>query len=163
MRNDTYPIFTIAKVVEGEKGLGLVGSVSSEYCKNEKWLDDNWLGYLKDDESIFHGRWRSENDQWKFLVDLEDARGMDFNENQNFTVFDGYWGERVELVTNRNIQWQNAFYQEEGNHDHCAICWATLSERENQKHMRGDGEVAVCLSCFESYIKPRSFGFIVCA
>jgi hypothetical protein len=160
-----YPKFKIHKVKEEANGLELVGNLSSDSCGNEKWIDDNWLGYLKDNDFMVYGRWHKDNGEWKFFVKSEDASGVDFTVGQEVTVFDSYWGERVELVLNRKIKWREAIYKAKVNwdHDHCAICWATISEIENREYMLGDDRVEICLSCFESYIKQNSFGFIGCA
>lgn len=160
-----YPTFKIQSIKAEAGTIELVGILSSDSCKDEKWVDDNWLGYLKDKAFMLSGRWHKDNDKWKFLVQVEDASAAALYVGLEVTVFDSYWGERAELVSNKNVEWKEMSYKAKGSwdHDHCAICWATISESENTVYMLGDDREEVCLNCFESYIKQRSFGFIGCA
>ena len=128
----------------------------------------------------------------------------------SYPIFDGYWGERAELVLDSQRVWNlqrflpsDAFATQDGStrivrpadsgdreqrrmyldseeshdacdqggarieggwdHEHCAICWETISQASNCQH---DGYVDqngiwVCISCFDSYVAPKSLAFPV--
>jgi hypothetical protein len=157
-----FPTFKINQVIKADKGLELTGNISSDSFKGQKWVDDNWIGSLRIDNLIVFGRWHKQNSDWKFRVDFEDSSKVNFSVGQEVELIDGYWGERVELVIDKNIKWKEAAYSatDRSDHDHCLICWATISEIENRQYMLANERTAVCLDCFETYIKQDSFGFI---
>lgn len=41
-------------------------------------------------------------------------------------------------------------------HEHCGLCWTTISEQENDQH-KGytDGKDWVCAECYDKYILPH--------
>jgi hypothetical protein len=46
-----------------------------------------------------------------------------------------------------------------GRHDHCRVCWWTLSECDDPAANQGytyDGRTWVCVECFDRFIGPRS-------
>jgi hypothetical protein len=157
-----FPTFKINEVTNTENSLELTGRISSDSFNGHKWVDDKWVGSLKVNDSIVFGRWHKQNNDWKFAVDQEDSSKADFYVGQEVALIDGYWGERVELVVDKSINWKEATFSatERNNHDHCLICWATISEFENKRYMLANERVAVCLNCFENYIKQNSFDFI---
>ena len=91
-----------------------MGILSSDSSKDEKWVDDNRLGYLKDGGLMPYGRWHKDNDRWKFLAQVEDASNAALDVGREVTVFDGYWGERVGLVSNKGIEWKEMSYKSKG-------------------------------------------------
>jgi hypothetical protein len=158
-----FPSFKINQVIKAEKGLELTGIISSDSFRGHKWVNDKWVGSLRINDSMVFGRWYKQNSDWKFVVDFEDIPKADFSVGQKVELIDGYWGERVELVIDKSIRWKEAIYSatDRNNHDHCFICWATVSEIENKQYMLANERVAVCLNCFKVYIKQGSFDFIV--
>jgi hypothetical protein len=80
-----------------------------------------------------------------------------------YRYFDGYWGERARLVLDPGLTWgEHDFVQKASNdHDHCAICWATISMIENTNHMRSSSGAAICHGCHQGYVLRRSIDFIV--
>lgn len=41
-------------------------------------------------------------------------------------------------------------------HEHCALCWDTISEHEDDQHEGyTDGKDWLCIECFDKYIAPR--------
>lgn len=158
-----FPTFKINEVIKTEKGLKLTGSISSDSFNGHKWVDEKWTGSLRINDSLVFGRWHKQNSGWKFVVDPEDLLKIDFFVGQEVGLIDGYWGERVELVVDKSIKWKEATYSatDRNDHDHCLFCWATISETENRQYMLANDRVAVCLSCFETYVKNGSFDFII--
>lgn len=157
-----FPTFKINQIVKTEKSLELTGSISSDSFNGHKWVDDKWTGSLKVNESIVFGRWHKQNSVWKFAVDSEDTSKVDFSIGQEVELIDGYWGERVELVIDKSINWKEAAFSatDRIDHDHCLICWATISEIENRQYTLANERTAVCLNCFETYVTKGSFDFI---
>ncbi len=103
--------------------------------------------------------------------------------------FDGYWGERAVIVLNEALQWRKETFktgdairyymvrdgdtlrpylgdgqpeiEAGGNtHNHCDICWATISESENHQYMRSSNDDGICVDCFRKYVGQRSIGFV---
>lgn len=142
--------------------LELTGSISSDSFDGQKWVDDKWVGSLKINDSMVFGRWYEQSSDWKFIVDAEDILKADFITGQEIELIDAYWGERVELVIDKSIQWKESVYSatDGDDHDHCLICWATISENENRRHLKADERVTVCLKCFEIYVRQNNLNFI---
>lgn len=157
-----FPTFKISEVIKAEKGIELTGNISSDSFNGHKWVDDKWAGSLRVNNSIVFGRWHKQNSDWKFVVDAEDSPKANFSLGQKVELIDGYWGERVELVIDKSIKWKEAAFSatDRNSHDHCLICWATISEIENKLYMFANERIPVCLNCFESYIKQGNFDFI---
>jgi hypothetical protein len=156
-----YPKFTIREIQDNQGRIELLGQLSSTQCDGQKWIDVKWLGFLQDREHLFYGRWHNAGNLWRFVFErvYEEA---DLQLGQELVVYDGYWGERVELVLNKNIDWREALFKAKRDHDHCAICWVTISQEENREYKLGDSRNAVCLNCFENYIQRKDVGFITC-
>lgn len=157
-----FPRFKINEVIKTDKCLELTGSISSDSFNGHKWVDNKWVGSLRVEDSIIFGRWHKQHSEWKFVVDTEDNSKVDFFIGQEVELVDGYWGERVELVIDKSIRWKEATYRatDRNDHDHCLICWATISETENKQYILANERIAVCLNCFENYVKNDSFDFI---
>jgi hypothetical protein len=158
-----FPTFKINKVIKAEKGIELTGSISSDSFNGHKWVDDKWVGSLRINDSMVFGRWHKQNSDWKFVVDSEDNSKSDFSVGQEVELIDGYWGERVELVIDKSIKWKETAFSEKGSntHDHCFFCWATIAEIENRQYLLANERLAVCLNCFENYVRKGNFDFIV--
>lgn len=156
-----YPTFKITEIIDNPNGLEIKGNLSSVTYKNEKWIDNDWLGFVKDGNSMIYGRWKEDDSDWKFFVKQEDILESNLQVGKEVIVFDGYWGERVEITIDKNINWQESIYTTKDNHDHCFICWKTISKFENQKFMLGDYRIKVCLECYKQFIKPSNLDFIV--
>jgi hypothetical protein len=158
-----YSKFTIKERLDNRGRIELLGQLSSRQCREQQWIEDRWLGYLQHQERIFYGRRHKAGDLWRFTFE-QGYEEVKLQPGRELIAYDGYWGERVELVLNKEIEWQEAQFKVRGewDHDHCAICWATISEEVNREHRLGGGKDAVCLSCFENYIRRKDIGFITC-
>ena len=137
----------------------IVGSVSSTQLGDETWVADRYLGYLKQGDSLFFGRWHAAGQDWKFTLDKSETN-EDLPASDEFQILDGYWGERAELVLNTNLDWQPDRWEIQNDHDHCAICWATISTIENQTHFCASTGQCVCNACYDSYVRTRALTFI---
>jgi hypothetical protein len=157
-----FSIFKINEVIKAGKELELTGIISSDSFNGQKWVDDNWVGYLKVNDLMVFGRWNRQNSFWKFAVDSEDVSKADFFVGQEVEIIDGYWSERVELVIDKSIKWRELAYSpaDKNDHEHCLICWATISKNENSRYALANERTAVCLNCFETYVKKGNFDFI---
>lgn len=154
-----FPTFKINQVVKAEKGLELTGVISSDSFDGHKWVDDKWVGALMANDSMVFGRWHKQDGDWKFAVDPEEVSKAGFSAGQEVELIDGYWSERIEVVIDKSIEWIAAAYAGD-DHEHCLICWATISEFENSRYMLANERTAVCLNCFETYVKQGDFDFI---
>jgi len=150
------PRFHVHKV-ESEP-LRLVGRLSSTEYGSEKWVRPGWLGDLRVGNRFVTGRWAEANPLWTFSP--KDANALQtIGELREFEVFEGYWAERAELVLDESLNWADTAWTDSSDHDHCRICWATISSKENTRHFAASPSSRVCLSCYSLYVKPRSIDF----
>ena len=119
----------------------------------------------------------------------EDLRYL--RNNRSYPRLDGYWGERTELVCDRSRGWRErrfeaadavGFSADRGHmirkmsdslpaggtiieggwdHEHCEICWATISPAGEPIGMFAEPDHWVCCNCYHRFIVPRSLDFIV--
>ena len=107
-----------------------------------------------------------------------------------YLVLNGYWGERAALVLTPDNRWaKTPFIPSKANavhipgsgtvmtdagkplsaqkdervwdHEHCAICWATISEHPNTQSYgyRNQDDIWVCQNCYQKYVVKRSVEF----
>ncbi len=103
-----------------------------------------------------------QNDKWSFFLNKNEILKINFEVGEKYTVFDGYWGEKLELVLDEDRKWQKHRFvaTEKFTHDHCFFCWITICEIENQNFM-SDGEGQnVCMKCFKHFVKEKSLEFM---
>lgn len=160
--NTLFPRFSVAAVSPSPPRARLIGSVSSVRFGRETWVGDRYLGYLKHGSFLAPGRWHLGKDHWEFALDqpqhLNDLEGI-----PELEVLDGYWGERVALVLDARAKWTTDQWSEKVGHEHCTICWATISESENRDHFVATSGERVCAPCYREYVSSRSLGFIAAA
>ena len=154
----SFPTFIVIERRTDE----LVGSVSSTKVGGETWVADRYPGFLKHGDSLFPGRWHSAGENWKFALDKAQTNES-LPASDEFQILDSYWGERVELVLNRRIVWRDNQWTVPDDHDHRAICWATIAVGENQNHFVATTSERVCRSCYEAYVSTRALTFIAVA
>ena len=132
-----------------------------------------------------------QTDGFAAIFETGDAHAGDLlQEGQTYSIFDGYWGERAELVLDGTRNWQRRSFEPSTgiwnpvsgvlkkatqrtedpkeslksgawDHEHCAICWTTISRAERELHEGyvDQNGVWVCVSCFETYVAPKSLAF----
>jgi hypothetical protein len=102
-----------------------------------------------------------------------------FRIGSTYPLFDGYWGERTELVLDSSRNWQRiefqprdgVLYHNDGrvevieggwDHEHCSICWENISpdQPDNKYGYFDQNNDWVCQSCYEKYVIPKSLDFI---
>jgi hypothetical protein len=159
LRIMSFPKFTIFDVQGSGDRLQIFGSISGVQYGRETWIGDQYVGYLFRKKPLAFGRWHAVGQRWKFsteglLVSKLPSPG------DAVEVLDGYWGERAELIFNENASWTIARYSQPDDHEHCFICWATISKLSNVEHMRWTKHTSVCMSCYNEYVKRRSLDFI---
>jgi hypothetical protein len=157
-----FPTFHVIERRLDDDQVALLGSVSATEAAGNTWVADRYLGYLKHGDSLVYGRWHSAGDHWKFVVDKsQNTSGL--SDGNEFEILDSYWGERVELVLNRGITWRPDSWTKSDDHDHCSICWATISIAQNENHFLATTHDRVCTSCYKAYVRPRALDFIAAA
>ena len=128
--------------------------------KEQKWVDDDWLGFLLKDNVLFYGRWhKTENDVWDFVL-LKQYDINLFQCGEVLDILDGYYGERAEIVLDKTRTWKQELYTNQENHDHCNVCWATIDTKSEKNFMKSDKNDVVCMKCFKEYVKINSLNFI---
>lgn len=104
-----------------------------------------------------------------------------FQIGRQYTYFDGYWGERVEIVLNEARHWERILFQpsdaerihydenhneiieivKDGwDHEHCAIDSQNISLEVNSYSYQDQFGIWVCNDCYEKYILQKSLDFI---
>ena len=150
------PHFRVLKVEQGP--LRLIGDLSSTRYGSETWVQSGWLGDLRIGSRFLRGRWSEAGACWAFSPEDQNALET-VAEVRDFHVFDGYWGERAELVLDESLNWRDAIWSNPDDHDHCRICWGTISSEENTSHFAASAQVRVCPTCHSSYVQPRNIDF----
>jgi hypothetical protein len=157
--NSTFPVFRVGRVVSAESRARLSGAVTATRRGSETWIGDKHWGYLKRGDLLVRGRWHAASDHWEFVLE----QGADINLLEGATeveVLNGYWGERAQLVLATSLSWQSDVWLDEADHDHCAICWATINVFTHREHFRASSGERICACCYGDYVKRRSLAFI---
>lgn len=153
-------------------------------------IKPKWVGVLVNRKhQCFQGRFTSVNqDLGIFVFRLDDAaKCPEFHKGDIVYFFDGYWGERVEIVLDRNTDWREKKFDsgigikignmlrklkpgeavpdgaeamENGwDHEHCEICMETISEKTDSG-FQNKLDQWICKMCFTRYYSEVSLGFI---
>lgn len=155
-----FPKFRIAETVATDTVVKLIGTITATQWCGQRWIGERYYGYLKHGDFLAEGRWAALNDRWEFtLARPTDVEGLDGASEVD--VLDGYWGERAALVLDSGATWGAETWPADEDHDHCAICWAKIWERENREHYSASDGVRVCPACYRSFVERRDLGFIV--
>jgi hypothetical protein len=152
-----FPKFSVQRVEHSPPAL--VGQLSSTAFESETWVRDGAIGVLRSGATFISGRWQSTEAAWLFAPDNATAlHGL--RPPCEFDVFDGYWGERAELVLDQTLIWQAAIWLDAADHDHCRVCWNSISATENSAHFVAAAHLRVCAECHAAYVRGRSLSFI---
>ena len=138
--------------------LRLVGELSSTVYESQTWIQAGWLGDLRVGSRFVTGRWSEAGPSWVFSPADPNALEI-IAAVREFEVFEGYWGERAELVLDASLDWRESTWSDPNDHDHCRICWAAINSGENTRHFAASAHLRVCLTCHSSYVQPRSIDF----
>ncbi|MCP3929739.1 MAG: hypothetical protein GY705_11630 [Bacteroidetes bacterium] len=158
-----YPVFQIIEVSTKNDTTILSGTLDRIKQGKENWIGDCFIGSLMKGKIIAFGRWfKKENDVWEFHFDKEEKGKLHLEANESIYAIDGYWGERAEITLDETIEWKKCLFFTEGNwdHEHCAICWSTISENENQEYFIGNNKHPICIECYRNHIQPRDISYI---
>ena len=169
------PTFTVLHV-DVDNGR-LLGTVSTSCHWDGSGLES---GDLHIGEAIIEGRWTRRADLWIFQPVrrvISEREGTvevmpspeslpPLGSNREFDVWDGYWGERAELVLDRTLKWEARHWtaedQEAHDHRHCIFCWANIDghvDAENCFQDFFDCGYPACPPCYRRFVEPRSLDF----
>ena len=155
-----FPKFDVQTIADLDKNLRLIGSIDHVNVGTSTWVGDGYLGYLFQERPIYYGRWHACGNTWEFAVSRTiDVMVRPFR-GQTFSVLDGYWGERAEIILDETLAWTEQCYEEPDDHTHCDICWATIQPDENSRFMTSSANDELCMACYSKYVGPRSLAFI---
>jgi len=157
-----YPEYTIKFVDENESSLTVLGLLNRTFQGKEQWIKDGWVGTLKKGNKIAFGRWSKSDELWCFKFDDEERDKIIVTPGEVVFAIEGYWGERVEIVVDEDIIWKQCEFhaEKEWDHDHCAICWASISEHENTIYFLGNDRHPVCSECYNKHVKTKDISFV---
>ena len=173
MNMDDLPIFVVTEIQQDAPQL--TGKVY-------RW---HWVGeghyaylYLGDDKFVI-GKFCNVEESNKITSFTFEEPDLvpDIKPGDSIQYFDGYWGQRAKIVFDHTLDWQKTLFEPHDtiaiypdgtkedmpggwDHDHCEICWATISKNKNQNFMNSDQDDCVCLACFGDYIEPKNIDFI---
>lgn len=153
------PTFTPERADEADQKIQLIGEVSAEAYMGQNWIGERWIGYIgRVGEPPVEGRWFQENGRWKFVSDNPNTSR--FRLGEQLQVYDGYWGERAYIVL-APMKWTEGKFEakKEWDHDHCGICWATISTDEST-YFRSSERDVICPVCYTQYVQLHSLAFI---
>jgi hypothetical protein len=138
--------------------LRLIGELSNTRYGSQTWIRSGWLGDLRVGSRFVRGRWSEADGRWVFAPNDQNALET-IAELREFDVFDGYWGERAELVLDESLTWRETDWSDPEDHDHCQICWDTINLNENARHFKVFAAVRICPACYSNYVEPRNVDF----
>ena len=170
---DDLPVFVVTSIQPDSPQL--MGEVS-------KW---DWVGeghfaylYLGDDQ-IVEGKFRNVNESTKSVAFAfsQPESVPEIKSGASIPFFDGYWGERAKIVLDKSLEWKeipfkprDAIHTYPGgrkevipggwDHEHCEICWATISLSENPNFRESSQGHKVCLDCYGNHITSRNIDFM---
>jgi hypothetical protein len=155
----SYPILRVVKIHNLQGEIKVIGKFNFLKGVNEGFC------YLQGDDGKFiHGKIISLSKWFKkatFIVAKEFSSTTP-KEGCSYKYFDGYWGERAEIVLNENYKWSKKQYKQRGNwdHDHCSINWETIDENTNPVYYENNVSDMICENCYKKYIVKRDISFI---
>lgn len=150
------PRFRVRKIEQ--QPVRLIGELSSTHYGSETWVQAGWIGDLRVGNRFVTGRWSEAESEWAFSP--ENASALEtIGAAREFPVFEGYWGERAEVVLDESLNWSESTWSDPTDHDHCRVCWATISSEGNTLHFAASPTLRVCPACYSSFVRPRSIDF----
>ncbi|MEW6026128.1 MAG: hypothetical protein AB1599_02385 [Planctomycetota bacterium] len=173
MKIDNVPELTI-NAITNKKGETIFDIRVNKW----KWIaEDYWAFILLDDYSFIEGQFKDVNQKKltaKFITKIKIDNKIQCNKFYPYLA--GYWQERAEIVLDKSLRWSPVNFEPRDaikhkndgstetikngwDHEHCNICWATISLHENTSYMKSNKNHDICLECFEKYIKQRSIEF----
>ncbi len=66
----------------------------------------------------------------------------------------------VSKATNQNMPADSTLIKGGWDHEHCNICWETISPQTDPVAMFSEPEHWICQKCYDSFVVPRSLDFI---
>ena len=149
---------------------GLLGTVSCETVEIQgeprAWVSDGALVFLVCDRQVYEGHWHRDGVDWIFAP--RESTGEIPADSVEFSVFDAYWGKRVQLVFEESLSWEKQTWTTDG-HDHCAICWESINALPGSaEHFAADGNDGIrfhssersCVKCYDEYISRNDTSFV---
>jgi len=138
-----------------------------------------WLYILLPDEKIIEGRLSDVDLKGMKCNFTSEIAGIDIEIKPGiYEYLDGYWGERAAIVLDSRRIWNKVFFKprdaiktmlqsgdqklvKDGwDHEHCCVCWATISRNEQSCYMVSDKKDCLCLSCYENYVAKKDLSFV---
>ncbi len=157
MQTNGLPVFTVSTVEPNSPQLK--GEVS-RWC----WIGEEHIAYLLlDDGSCVEGKFLnvSEADQSASFAFKNPDAALRVKPGESVRYLDCYWGERARIALDPSLDWKLQVSPHGNTHDHCEICWATISEEDTPSYMKSSGDNSVCLDCFRNHVEARNLDFIV--
>lgn len=181
------PVFTIVEHHSAEHVV--VGALSDTSYADQTWVSDGWIGFLLSGDALVPGRWHAREDLWAFAPATPEAIDS-LSVDQKWTVLDGHWGERAEIVLDVSREWRMRHFEPSdavrvrgpkaswlapasdsgaGNggliqggwdHEHCAIDWETIGVGGQPDGYFSEPDTWVCQRCYRRFVEPRSLDFI---
>ena len=79
----------------------LIGTLSATRYGSQTWVQSGWHGDLRVGNRLVTGRWSQADSEWAFTPESPSALET-IGAAREFPVFEGYWGERAELVLDQS-------------------------------------------------------------
>jgi len=173
MRIQDLPIFTVDEVESD-------GSQLKGRASRWQWVGEGHIAFMLVGSScLIQGKFRNVDEATRRVsFAATDASALaQIGPRACLPFLDGYWGERAVLVLDTSLGWEEAAFAARDavehhtngktevitggwDHEHCAICWANISEHENKRFMKSSRDDPICLDCFSKYVRAKSLDFI---
>jgi hypothetical protein len=151
-------MFKVSEITDDRTLVGTVDkTVVTTNSGSHRWVGDGQPGFLRNAETVLLGRWKQRANLWEFAVDTSQET---IAWQSEYAVLDHYWGDRARLVLDEQLEWSKKTWQDEIDHDHCAICWQPIGAGgELAYYDHGDID-RVCSGCYQTHVERRDTSFI---
>jgi len=162
------PQFTITEV---DSAGTYVGDITGTMVGEQRWIGDKDIGYLttdlNDHAAYVRGCWSEpvggSNTGWRFtpakLADLNQSVST-FSVDETLHTLDVYWGERAIVCLNSALTWNEKTWIDPADHDHCFLCWATISATEGSLYFDSSDIEVACENCFQQHVVKKDLSFL---
>ena len=173
MNMDGLPVLLVSEVQKDSPHIR--GKVSRWH-----WVGEGHIAYLYlGGDQFVEGKFRNVNESTSSVsFAFKHPNSVpDIKPGESLRYLDGYWGERCLIVLDRSRDWREFTFEPRDaiktfhdgrkeeipggwDHEHCAICWATISQKEHHSFMKSSQDDCVCPDCFRNHVEPRNIDFI---
>lgn len=98
------PQFTVLEICDDDDVVSVRGRLTSVHGAHERWIKENWLGYLVNDTNFTKGRLYEADELWKFEIFKPEDNLKILTIGDTIAAVDGYWGRQAWMVLSPELE-----------------------------------------------------------